>query len=1325
MAVLERAPTIRAARTLLAAVIVAMGFVAVTHAATAAVEPARSVAIPEARVATLPNGGALDWPASHFVVRWQGTETAVVETRWLIGDVWSPWTALEVNHDGSDEGAGKFDSTMLRADGATNIATRVASGVATDIKVVAIDAVNGPTHAYNSAAVDESSTTTTSGIKLGGATTTTAPPAKATQPPVISRAKWGADETIRRTDPSFAPITKLIVHHTVTANDDPDPPSTIRAIYAYHVQSNGWDDIGYNFLIDAQGRIYEGRYSRQYALNETPTGEDVNRQGAIGAHAENTNNGSVGIALLGTFSGQGPTSASVDALTALLAWKADRHDIDPNANDTYPGPNGTTRTFPNIAGHRDTKATECPGNFFYPRLPEIRNAVATRIGEAHVSTPGYWVTGRDARLYPFGTAQDYGSMSTYRLNAPIVGLAVTPTGKGYWQLGGDGGIFAFGDAGYFGSTGGLKLNKPLIRMAPTPTGKGYWLVASDGGIFAFGDAGFFGSTGGMRLNQPVVGMAATPTGRGYWLVASDGGIFSFGDARYHGSTGGLKLVQPVVSMAADPLNRGYWLVAKDGGLFAFDVPFYGSVPGLRLASYAGSVQMAATSTGRGYYIAGADGGIFAFGDARYLGAPGGLTGAGAASDLALGAGQVIVTRVRRSLTHFLAAACALALVIGGLAFVTTPQRARAYPTDTVELSGHGFGHGRGMGQWGSLGYALDGWSWQQILDRYYGGTTLGSGPAIANMRVRMLQNDGLDVIVTSQSPFTAAGTPFTANDAVRIRRTGSSTWTVERAPSCSGPWQPVQAGVSGQPEITPANNAPGDDRAHMLQLCLLEGIRWVRGSVRAIDENGAVRTVNILGVEEYLRGVVPRESPASWGDLGGGAGMNALRAQAVAARSYSITDVLANGGAGKYGYADTCNSELCQVYGGVALQQGSTFFQLEQARTNQAIAETAGMVRLNASKVPARTEFSSSTGGHSAGGTFPAVVDDGDDVCIPGSVCNTNHNWTVKIAVSSIESKYPQLGTLLGIEITSRNGFGAGGGRVTGMTLRGSLANVNQTGNQFRSAMGLKSDWFSITNSASGGLQGYWLVANDGGIFAFGNAPFHGSTGNIRLNQPIVGMGARPTGDGYWMVASDGGVFTFGGARFHGSTGNIVLNKPIVGIAPTPTGNGYWLVATDGGVFSFGDAGFHGSTGNIVLNKPIVGMATTPTGKGYWMVASDGGVFAFGDAKFFGSTGNLKLVQPVVGMATTPTGAGYWMVAADGGIFAFGDAGFFGSRPTLSNGAIAGIEPTRTGKGYIMVSQGGAVSSFGDAPYYGGIPQVVPGYKGRVLGIEGVPTAPN
>jgi len=231
---------------------------------------------------------------------------------------------------------------------------------------------------------------------------------------------------------------------------------------------------------------------------------------------------------------------------------------------------------------------------------------------------------------------------------------------------------------------------------------------------------------------------------------------------------------------------------------------------------------------------------------------------------------------------------------------------------------------------------------------------------------------------------------------------------------------------------------------------------------------------------------------------------------------------------------------------------------------------------------------------------------------------------------------------------------------------------------------------------------GYWLVASDGGIFSFGDGAFMGSTGNIRLNQPIVGMAAAPHGSGYWLVASDGGIFSFGAAQFHGSTGNIRLNQPIVGMAATPDGGGYWLVARDGGIFSFGDAQFFGSTGNIRLNQPIVGMAATPSGGGYWLVASDGGIFTFGDAAFRGSTGAIRLNQPIVGMAPAADGNGYWLVASDGGIFSFGSAGFHGSTGGQPlNRPIVGMARSASGNGYWLVASDGGIFSFGDAAFEG------------------------
>ncbi|HTC81781.1 MAG TPA: sulfatase-like hydrolase/transferase [Acidimicrobiia bacterium] len=255
-----------------------------------------------------------------------------------------------------------------------------------------------------------------------------------------------------------------------------------------------------------------------------------------------------------------------------------------------------------------------------------------------------------------------------------------------------------------------------------------------------------------------------------------------------------------------------------------------------------------------------------------------------------------------------------------------------------------------------------------------------------------------------------------------------------------------------------------------------------------------------------------------------------------------------------------------------------------------------------------------------------------------------------------------------------------------------------------------------------GPAPGYWLVGPDGGVYAFGGAAFLGSAGNLRLNQPVVGMAPTRIGDGYWLVATDGGIFSFGSAAFHGSTGDVRLNRPIVGMAATPTGLGYWLVASDGGIFAFGDARFFGSTGDLRLNRPIVGVAATPTGLGYWLVASDGGIFAFGDAAFYGSTGAIKLSQPITGMGATPTSLGYWLVAADGGLFSFGDATFFGSAAGKADpagtGRVMAVVPSQTGAGYWELGGDGVVYPFGDAAPYGSAPR-----KNRgIAGGAGVPT---
>ncbi len=207
------------------------------------------------------------------------------------------------------------------------------------------------------------------------------------QPKVVPRVDWGADESLRFDSrgkeiwpPAFSPVQKLIVHNTETQNNDPDPAATVRSIYYYHAVTRGWGDIGYNFLIDEAGRVYEGRHTFDYPSGSSPTGEDPAGNGVTGAHAYRFNAGTVGVALLGTLKNQDSTPAARNSLEQLLAWESDRRRIDPQGTSLYTNPvNGSQKTFANIAGHRDVGDTDCPGGVFYSALRQIRADVAAMV----------------------------------------------------------------------------------------------------------------------------------------------------------------------------------------------------------------------------------------------------------------------------------------------------------------------------------------------------------------------------------------------------------------------------------------------------------------------------------------------------------------------------------------------------------------------------------------------------------------------------------------------------------------------------------------------------------------------------------------------------------------------------------------------------------------------------------------------------------------------------------------------------------------------------------------------------------------------------------
>ena len=237
-------------------------------------------------------------------------------------------------------------------------------------------------------------------------------PAAAQQPAIVPRATWRANESIRRAPPVYAPAVRFaVVHHTAGRNaySPPEAAAIVRGIQLYHVRANGWNDIGYNFLVDRFGTIYEGRYG----------GIDKN---VVGAHARGFNTGSVGIAVLGTYGEAAPAQAALDAVARLVAWRLDLSHVDPSGRLTLASA-GSERFAPGVpvplravSGHRDTGLTECPGDALYAQLGRIA-ADARRIGLPKIFAPAV-------------AEDDAGVRFTARLSSSLPWSVVVTTASG-------------------------------------------------------------------------------------------------------------------------------------------------------------------------------------------------------------------------------------------------------------------------------------------------------------------------------------------------------------------------------------------------------------------------------------------------------------------------------------------------------------------------------------------------------------------------------------------------------------------------------------------------------------------------------------------------------------------------------------------------------------------------------------------------------------------------------------------------------------------------------------------------------------------------------
>lgn len=192
------------------------------------------------------------------------------------------------------------------------------------------------------------------------------------KPVVVSRTEWNCPDG--QDSPGWTPeyenFTHIIIHHTATPNTDTDWAARVLSIWNYHTYDRGWGDIGYNYLIDPDGIIYEGRAG----------GDDV-----TGGHASPHNVGTMGVAFLGTFTEEEPTDVALDSAESLIAWKCSQKGIGPLESST----DHAGSYYANIAGHRDVKATECPGEMLYDLLPAIRQNVHDLIQERPAEEPDY------------------------------------------------------------------------------------------------------------------------------------------------------------------------------------------------------------------------------------------------------------------------------------------------------------------------------------------------------------------------------------------------------------------------------------------------------------------------------------------------------------------------------------------------------------------------------------------------------------------------------------------------------------------------------------------------------------------------------------------------------------------------------------------------------------------------------------------------------------------------------------------------------------------------------------------------------------------------
>lgn len=415
------------------------------------------------------------------------------------------------------------------------------------------------------------------------------------------------------------------------------------------------------------------------------------------------------------------------------------------------------------------------------------------------------------------------------------------------------------------------------------------------------------------------------------------------------------------------------------------------------------------------------------------------------------------TRWRRG--RGLLAVSLAALVAGIVAAVTaapasSAEEPYAVGATGVTLSGHGYGHGRGMSQWGAYGAARQGLTSAQIIDFYYPGTTRQT---IADAPLRVTLSTGtpslLAVDAAGAMRVEVDGTATALPKVIAATGRTVTAWRLTPDPAAAGlaldRWEYGASAWIRDSTYAATTVTLASDLGRLRLILADDTRREYRGALRAVRFGTGVATLNVVGLEDYLHSVVPSEMPASWSAA-------ALGAQSIAARTYA-----AYKRARATGTSDMCDTTACQVYSGVAsyAASGVRTAAFEAAATDAAIVATAG-IAVYSGTAPALTEFSASNGGWTVDGGLPYLVAKPDPY--DGVVANSSSSWSVRIARTTIASAWPSVGTPTALVVTGRDGKGEWGGRVSGVRVVGSAGSVTLTGAAFSSVLGLKSTWWTV-----------------------------------------------------------------------------------------------------------------------------------------------------------------------------------------------------------------------------------------------------------------------